>query len=275
MNTDFRVCCSFANHYKTQKLIRRVGLKGPACLVFLWSHVAECQPSGDISGMTAEDIAIASKWDDDPDKFVALLIEIGFLETVGDRLMVHEWDIHNGYASAAVMRRECSRKAAATRWQNRTGQTPQASQEKCASNADAMREHSASTAGAMPLSSPLVTNSNAQNAQKSTPSGFAEFWDAYPRKLDKQRAVTLYRARIKEGATPDELLTAAQNYIATVKDPAFIRHPTTFLNADWRQWLTVQAQRPIGDIEYEQDIAEAKRQDAEIKEREAREQAGR
>ena len=144
-NTDFRVSCSFPGHRKTQKLKRRVGMQGIASLVFLWSQVAQNRPSGNLHGWTNEDIAIASQWEGNPDDFVAALIDIGFIDVneSGEKV-IHEWAVHNGYASNAEMRSEAAKKNAAARWKNKTPK-----QEECKGNATAMQPHSDANATAM------------------------------------------------------------------------------------------------------------------------------
>ena len=65
---------------------------------------------------------------------------------------------------------------------------------------------------------------------------FQEFWNVYPRKLNKKRAYKCYQARINEGYSEQDLLTAAQNYSDECRkekrDSKFIKHPTTFLSVD-------------------------------------------
>lgn len=79
--------------------------------------------------------------------------------------------------------------------------------------------------------------------------GFADFWKTYPRKIDKTQAAKTYQARVKDGATPEEILQAAKNYaahcLANKTEPRFIKHPKTFLNPDWREWLTKEADKPL------------------------------
>ena len=138
MNKDFRVACSFPRHPKTQKLIRRLGLGAVTSLTFLWSHVAENRPSGDLAGMTAEDIALAGQWPEDPDKFLATLIEVGLIDQ--NPLRVHDWATHNGYASAAVMRSEAARDKAIAGWEKRSKKPKDAKPEvqQCQANGSAM-----------------------------------------------------------------------------------------------------------------------------------------
>ena len=42
------------------------------------------------------------------------------------------------------------------------------------------------------------------------PDGFSEWWAAYPRKIGKRQAERAYKAALKSGATPEELLEALE-----------------------------------------------------------------
>lgn len=63
--------------------------------------------------------------------------------------------------------------------------------------------------------------------------GFNEFWKIYPRKNDKGQAYRKYKARIKDGYSPDELIAAATAYAAECKrqrtEQQYIKHAKTFL----------------------------------------------
>ena len=63
---------------------------------------------------------------------------------------------------------------------------------------------------------------------------FEEFWKAYPRKLDKGNAYKKYQARLKDGFSDADLLTAATNYADQCKrektEEKYIKHPKTFLS---------------------------------------------
>lgn len=64
--------------------------------------------------------------------------------------------------------------------------------------------------------------------------GFEEFWKAYPRKVDKGNAYKKYQARLNDGYSDAELLTAATNYANQCQrdktETKFIKHPKTFLS---------------------------------------------
>ena len=73
---------------------------------------------------------------------------------------------------------------------------------------------------------------NNNNIYNKTPS-FSEFWKNYPRKQDKGMAYEKYLARLNDGYTEEELLTACKNYAAECerekKDKKYIKHASTFL----------------------------------------------
>ena len=65
---------------------------------------------------------------------------------------------------------------------------------------------------------------------------FDEFWKAYPRRKDKARAYKCYLARLNDGYTEEQLLTACKNYAAECKrnktEERYIKHGATFLSVN-------------------------------------------
>jgi len=65
---------------------------------------------------------------------------------------------------------------------------------------------------------------------------FEEFWSNYPRKLDKRRAFKAWKARLKEGTDPLDIIQAGINYANYCKkqgfEQRFIKHGSTFLGPD-------------------------------------------
>jgi len=66
-----------------------------------------------------------------------------------------------------------------------------------------------------------------------TPDGFPAFWAAYPRKVDKRIAERAYRAALKRGVKPDELLAGARRYAEEKRgtEARFVKHASSWLNA--------------------------------------------
>mgnify|MGYP000243346383 CR=1 FL=1 len=60
MNRDIRLSVGFFDHPKIIKLERQLGYEGVIALIRLWLWVAQNRPSGLLSGMDDEDIAIAA-----------------------------------------------------------------------------------------------------------------------------------------------------------------------------------------------------------------------
>jgi hypothetical protein len=84
---------------------------------------------------------------------------------------------------------------------------------------------------------------------------FLDFWKIHPRRQEKGSAWRAWNARLKEGATPDQLILAARHYALFVagKDQAVMKLPATLLGpgqgpggADpiWQEW---QEPRANGD----------------------------
>jgi len=110
LNTDFRVSVDFFSHHKARKLKKRIGGDGLLSLLQLWAYAAKNRPDGDLSGMSIEDIELASNWDGDEGLFVSSSIEVGFIEIddCGDYVL-HDWLENNPWAAGVVGRSDSSR----------------------------------------------------------------------------------------------------------------------------------------------------------------------
>lgn len=77
-----------------------------------------------------------------------------------------------------------------------------------------------------------VSKSNQKPATDTTPDGFDEWWQAYPKKVGKGQARTAYKAATKKATVP-ELLAGAIDYAATPGlDPQYTANPATWLNGE-------------------------------------------
>lgn len=106
---DARISVGLPSHPKTKKLIRRCGASGAWRLVCLFLWAAANKPDGDLAGMTVEDIELAADWDGDDGRFVAVMVEVGFLDVIGDGYQIHDWNIHNPWAAGSEARSEKAR----------------------------------------------------------------------------------------------------------------------------------------------------------------------
>jgi hypothetical protein len=66
---------------------------------------------------------------------------------------------------------------------------------------------------------------------------WGEFWSIYPRKKEKRRAESAFKAAVERAGSPDAILAGAKRYAAEREGQAehFTKHPTTWLNGDC--WL--------------------------------------
>lgn len=76
--------------------------------------------------------------------------------------------------------------------------------------------------------------------------GFDEWWKQYPKKVGKLDAKKAYRAAIKQGATPQDLLDGLQRHTANWKakntEPQYIPHPASWLRKGrWEDEFTTPA----------------------------------
>lgn len=67
-------------------------------------------------------------------------------------------------------------------------------------------------------------------------ANFESFWSVYPRKKEKAKAYQCYNARLNDGFSEDELLTAASKYAEECRkrktDERYIKLGSTFLGAN-------------------------------------------
>lgn len=78
---------------------------------------------------------------------------------------------------------------------------------------------------------------------------FDEWYRSYPKKREPKKAFNAYRARRRAGATADQLLDARNRYATSVRqsEQRFIKHPASFLNGDWDEWLSSEDATVVSD----------------------------
>jgi hypothetical protein len=119
MADDARISTALPRHPKTVKLQRRLGAPGCWSLVCLFLWVAENRPTGDLKGMSGEDIEIAANWPGDTGSLVHTLAEVRFLDGQEGAYKIHDWAEHNPWAATRPQRTEAAKKAAAVRWESK------------------------------------------------------------------------------------------------------------------------------------------------------------
>lgn len=101
---DIRVLVSLPDHPKTKRLIRRLGPGAGWFLIRLWLWARDNRPSGDLTGMTSEDIELAIDWNGENDAFVATLADVRLLEGEEGAYRLHDWADHNPWSTGSEMR---------------------------------------------------------------------------------------------------------------------------------------------------------------------------
>jgi hypothetical protein len=94
------------------------------CL-FLW--VGEERWTGDLSGLSDDDLEEEADWDGERGALVAALIEVGFIDGSPMARSIHDWAEHNPYASGKGQRIEKAKEAANARWSKHATSMPLAS----------------------------------------------------------------------------------------------------------------------------------------------------
>jgi len=134
MNTDIRLRFGFLDHPKTVKLKRRHGADAVLCLIRVWQYVAQNKPTGDLSGMDAEDIDIACGAH--TFSMHEAMLEVGFLDRVEGGFSVHDWHEEQAWASKAPERKASAKRAAEARWEKKQQVKAQPMLSACAEHAE-------------------------------------------------------------------------------------------------------------------------------------------
>jgi hypothetical protein len=114
---DLRLDSLFFENAKVQQLHRRLGDAGVLALLRLWCYVRNFRPSGELTGMDAERIAIAAKWDGDEQQLISALSELIFIErSDDDQWRIHDWTAVNEWAAGTEGRRNHAKKLNHRRW---------------------------------------------------------------------------------------------------------------------------------------------------------------
>jgi hypothetical protein len=95
------------------------------------------------------------------------------------------------------------------------------------------------------LSTDVQEELRASDASDKEPSGFTECWDAYPKREggnSRKDALKAYRARLKEGVPPEDLLSGVKRYATYVRTKgqegtAYVKQCSSFFGTGehWRE----------------------------------------
>ena len=106
--------------------------------------------------------------------------------------------------------------------------------------------------------------------QPSSPADYTEefnsFWTVYPRKIGKVAAFKVWKTRLKEKVSPDDLIKAATNYAAECRkkgtEERYIKHPETFIGPDkhYNDYMEVRAvETPAAGVDDQPMISDEQR----------------
>lgn len=96
---------------------------------------------------------------------------------------------------------------------------------------DARKGANGRTKGCSPLHPISFIETSEEPSERYTADGFAEFWDAYPRRVGKLAAQRAFAKALK-ATTAAEIIAGARRYAEQRRgqDSKFTKHPTTWLN---------------------------------------------
>ena len=176
--TDIRIKTSLFAHRKTKRLRKMLGDGALIALMTLWASAAENRPDGDLTGLSADDIALDADWDGNAEQFVTALGVCGWLDGTDGHYQLHDWADHQGYVIHAPERQERARRAAEARWNARsnaqfeTGNAPSMPQ-ACYGHASSMHqacgEHTASMHQACSEHASSIRQACGEHAQSNAP----------------------------------------------------------------------------------------------------------
>lgn len=229
-------------HPKTKKLARLLGVSLPAAvghLHYLWWWALDFAQDGVLDKYDAEDIADAMQWEGDADQLVEALLSSGYIDDTDDGLVVHDW---HDYAGKLLERRakDRARKRAAAE----TSDAPQDFRR----NSNGIDEEGEETPSASFVTVPNSTIPNhtvhdhtvpdstepTSEAQTLQERRFAEFWQAYPKKVGKASCLKAWKKLKPSTELFDHIMTSLSNQKHSEQwqreGGRFIPNPLTWLN---------------------------------------------
>lgn len=169
------------------------------------------------------------------------LIESGWLDCTDGKLYIHDWDFWQSALYKAKERREIdAERKREYRAKNRV-QIP-------------VPEESSEVGSLLPEDHKGDLPETESGKSEYT-KDFETFYKVYPRHVGKGDAYKKYRARINDGYSPEELLTAATNYARECTkqgtEQKFIKHPKTFLSDTMPFLDFIPSQKNLGQTKVE------------------------
>jgi hypothetical protein len=267
MTSDARLATGLPGHPKMRKLIRKLGQAAAWNFVCLVLNAVVNHPDGDLAGMTVEDIELAAEWDGPAGGFVAVLVEVRFLDVEDGVHRLHDWAEHQPWAAGAGVRSlkatwnavkkyhgaaEADRQVpqyaamrAAQHASSSPSSTGQTESQDASSNAGSILEPvpqhapspSPSPSPNTNTNTPLPPQGGNAEAKTSLPGAedpmFVQFYGAYPRKTGRADAWRAWKALHVTTALFAEIMTGLElwklNPRWTKDGGQFIKTPAPWL----------------------------------------------
>ena len=224
-------------------------------IVSFWLWALDNAPTGSLKGISSRMIARAAQWSGDPDDFVAALSDAGFIKITPDGMELHDW---YEYAGKLIDQREAEknrsrrRRAAASAAKSKDGKAtdgrPTDDQQKAGGRVDQSRVEKEEP--------PIAPEGAPEEKQDAQERRFAEFWEAYPKKVGKKDALSKW-SRLKPDA---DLFERIMRAVTNAKKSAewkrengrFIPNPSTWINQGrWDDELTPTAEKQTTETRYQ------------------------
>ena len=119
---DLRLDADVFEHFKIERLRRKLGDSGVIALLRLWCYARKFRPSGELTGMDDESVAIGAKWTGDATQFISALSELILIEkSVAGHWRIHDWIVTNEWAAGSEGRSRHAKKLNHQRWYVKRG----------------------------------------------------------------------------------------------------------------------------------------------------------
>lgn len=131
MTDDVRLSTGFPTHRKTKRLKRVLGAEGVLGLIFLWAWAGRERWSGDLGGLSDEDIEDSCGWDGQPGALIGALSDpkIRFIDGPPGERALHDWAEHNPFAAGKGVRIARGKKGAEAMWAKRRAEQAERQEE--------------------------------------------------------------------------------------------------------------------------------------------------
>lgn len=197
--------------------------------LWLWG-MDNTAPDGTIRGCDRDDLAEQLSIGLDkrlsPEEVVTALIDNGWIDEGDDgSLKIHDWDEWRSEYNIYMERKRKNRE----RVQKHREKAAGAKAEQPKEPAQEVPQNAPEPPQQPEMKAPAVNN-----RRMAYPAEFDTFWKAYPRHDEKGSAYKKYQCRIKDGFSPEELLSAAMAYADRCQKQhvgaMYIKQAKTFLS---------------------------------------------